>query len=80
MNDTQIREHIETLVEEEHRLLEHGDRGSLTPEDRARLESIEVQLDQFWDLLRQRRARRHAGQDPDVAHLRSEDVVEHYRQ
>jgi hypothetical protein len=80
MNDAQIREHIETLVTEEHQLLEHGDRGTLTPEDRQKLESIEVQLDQFWDLLRQRRARRGAGQDPDVAHLRSEDVVEHYRQ
>ena len=80
MNDAQIREHIEALVTEEHQLLEHGDKGSLTESDRKRLESIEVQLDQFWDLLRQRRARRQAGQDPDVAHLRSEDVVEHYRQ
>lgn len=80
MNDAQIREHIEELVSEEHRLLEHGDKGHLTPEDRKRLETIEVQLDQFWDLLRQRRARRGAGQDPDVAHMRSEDVVEHYKQ
>ncbi len=80
MNDTQIHEHIETLVTEEHRLLDHGDRGTLTPDDRKRLDSIQVQLDQYWDLLRQRRARRNAGQDPDVAHLRSEDVVEHYRQ
>jgi hypothetical protein len=80
MNDSEIRSHIEELVEEEHRLREHGDAGTLTADDRQRLESIEVQLDQFWDLLRQRRARRHAGQDPNVAHLRSEDVVEHYRQ
>ncbi|HTU81586.1 MAG TPA: DUF2630 family protein [Candidatus Acidoferrales bacterium] len=80
MNDAQIREHIQTLVEEEHRLLEHGDNGKLTPEDQKRLDSIEVQLDQFWDLLRQRRARRNAGQDPNAAHLRSENVVEHYRQ
>ena len=80
MNDQQIREHIEQLVTEEHRLLEHGENGSLTPEDRARLESLEVQLDQYWDLLRQRRARARAGQDPDVAHLRSETTVEHYRQ
>jgi hypothetical protein len=55
MDDTQIREHIETLVSEEHRLLEHGDRGALSPDDLKRLEAIEVQLDQFWDLLRQRR-------------------------
>ena len=80
MNDQQIREHIESLVTEEHRLLEHGENGQLTPEDRQRLESLEVQLDQYWDLLRQRRARKDAGQDPNVAHLRSETVVEHYRQ
>jgi len=80
MNDQQIRGHIEELVAEEHRLLEHGDAGKLTPEDTQRLKTIEVQLDQYWDLLRQRRARRDAGQDPNVAHLRSENVVEHYRQ
>jgi hypothetical protein len=80
MNDTQIHEHIESLVEEEHRLLEHGEGGKLTADDRARLEAISVRLDQYWDLLRQRRARRDAGQDPTVAHMRSGDVVEHYRQ
>lgn len=80
MNDQQIRGHIEDLVAEEHRLLEHGDAGKLTSEDAERLKTIEVQLDQYWDLLRQRRARRDAGQDPNVAHLRSENVVEHYRQ
>ena len=80
MNDQQIRSHIEDLVAEEHRLLEHGDGGKLTGEDQERLKTIEVQLDQYWDLLRQRRARRDAGQDPNVAHLRSETVVEHYRQ
>jgi hypothetical protein len=80
MNDAQIREHIESLVDEEHRLLEHGENGNLTDEDRSRLDAISVQLDRYWDLLRQRRARRRAGQDPGVAHMRSEDVVEHYRQ
>jgi hypothetical protein len=80
MNDTQIREHIEGLVSEEHRLLEHGEAGKLTTEDLARLDEITVQLDQYWDLLRQRRARRDAGQDPDVARMRKKDVVEHYRQ
>ncbi len=80
MDDIQIREHIEQLVAEEHRLLESGETHPLTPDDHRRLESVEVQLDQFWDLLRQRRARRNAGQDPNVAHLRSEDTVEHYRQ
>jgi hypothetical protein len=80
MDDAQIRAHIERLVTEEHQLLERGESRTLTSEDRQRLESLEVQLDQFWDLLRQRRARRDAGQDPNVAHLRSEDTVEHYRQ
>ncbi|MGA8535161.1 MAG: DUF2630 family protein [Candidatus Tumulicola sp.] len=80
MNDEQIHEHIERLVAEEHHLLERGETRTLTPEDRSRLESLEVQLDRFWDLLRQRRARRDAGQDPNVAHLRSEGIVEHYRQ
>jgi len=80
MNDTQIREHIEELVAEEHRLLEHGEGGHLTDEDRARLDEITVRLDQYWDLLRQRRARRDAGQDPGVAQMRSGATVEHYRQ
>jgi hypothetical protein len=80
MNDAQIHEHIEGLVTEEHRLLEHGDVSKLTKGDRKRLDEISVWLDQYWDLLRQRRARRDAGQDPDVAEVRSEDVVEHYQQ
>jgi hypothetical protein len=80
MNDTQIREHIEELVAEEHRLLEHGEGGKLTAVDRKQLDEITVRLDQYWDLLRQRRARRDAGQDPGVARMRKEGVVEHYRQ
>lgn len=80
MNDVQIRNHIEDLIEEEHRLLEHGERRSLTPSDAERLHAIEVQLDQYWDLLRQRRARRDARQDPSATSLRSPDVVERYEQ
>jgi Protein of unknown function (DUF2630) len=80
MNDTEIREHIESLVAEEHRLFEHGERRKLTADDRSRLEAISERLDQYWDLLRQRRARRDAGQDPDVTRMRSKDVVEHYQQ
>ena len=80
MTDPQITAHIEELVAEEHRLLGEGDRHKMTPEDRKRLETVEVQLDQYWDLLRQRRARRDAGQDPAVAHLRNADTVEHYQQ
>lgn len=80
MNDTEIREHIENLVAEEHRLLEHGEDGKLTGGDRGRLDAISVRLDQYWDLLRQRRARQEFGQDPGIAHMRDEETVEHYRQ
>jgi hypothetical protein len=80
MNDAEIHRHIEELVEEEHRLLEHGERRNLTDEDLARLEEVQVQLDRYYDLLRQRRARRDAGQDPDDAKIRSADTVEHYQQ
>ncbi len=80
MNDSQIRSHIEDLIAEEHRLLEHGERASLTPTDAERLHVIEVQLDQYWDLLRQRRARRDARQDPNATSLRDPDIVERYQQ
>jgi hypothetical protein len=80
MEDQAIHGHIEALVAEEHRLLEHGDGGKLTDEDRERLERVQVQLDRYYDLLRQRRARRDAGQDPSLAHMRSADTVEHYQQ
>jgi hypothetical protein len=80
MNDSELVERIDLLVAEEHKLeREHGDAG-LSDGDRERLAGIEVQLDQCWDLLRQRRARRHAGKDPAEAEVRSEDVVEHYQQ
>jgi hypothetical protein len=80
MEDTAILKHIEELVAEEHRLLGHGDNGKLTAEDNLRLESVQVQLDRYYDLLRQRRARRDAGQDPDVARMRTADTVERYQQ
>jgi hypothetical protein len=80
MDDRLIHQHIEDLVAEEHKLLERGDGGKLTPQDRLRLEEVQVQLDLYYDLLRQRRARRDAGQDPDVAHMRTADTVEHYQQ
>ena len=72
---------IDRLVEEEHRLRSHVSTGdSVSDADRRRLQELEVGLDQCWDLLRQRRARRHAGQDPDAATARDPDTVEHYRQ
>ncbi|MGH9120479.1 MAG: DUF2630 family protein [Acidimicrobiales bacterium] len=80
MDDAQLVARIDHLVEEEHELERtHADTG-LNEDERARLQSLEVQLDQCWDLLRQRRARRHAGQDPDSAEVRPPSVVEHYQQ
>ncbi|HEY5341579.1 MAG TPA: DUF2630 family protein [Candidatus Aquilonibacter sp.] len=80
MNDQSIQQHIEDLVAEEHELLEHGDNGRLTAQDQLRLEDVQVQLDRYYDLLRQRRARRDAGQDPNIAHIRSANTVERYQQ
>lgn len=80
MEDKSIHEHIEGLIAQEHSLLEHGDGGRLSEIDRRRLDEIAVQLDRYYDLLRQRRARRDAGQDPNVAHMRSAQTVETYEQ
>jgi hypothetical protein len=80
MNDTQIHGTIEQLVAEEHELWQRESAGTASDEDRARLETVKVSLDQCWDLLRQRRALRDAGLNPNEAEARSADVVEHYRQ
>jgi hypothetical protein len=80
MDDQQVLDRIENLVTQERRLhSSHIERG-LDEAERAELHRVEVQLDQAWDLLRQRRALRHAGMDPNAARERGEDVVEHYRQ
>jgi hypothetical protein len=80
MDDAQVLKNIEALVAEEHRLWNQGEQGKLDASERARLEQLEVGLDQCWDLLRQRRALRGAGRDPDDAHVRSADTVERYLQ
>ncbi len=80
MEDSSIHEHIEQLVAREHQLLERGEHAQLHEDDRKQLDEIQVQLDRYYDLLRQRRARRDAGQDPTAAQMRSEDVVERYEQ
>jgi Protein of unknown function (DUF2630) len=80
MDDIEIVKQIDRLVDEEHQLeRSHADQG-LSDADRARLTAVETQLDQCWDLLRQRRARRNAGQDPDTSAVRPASVVEHYQQ
>jgi hypothetical protein len=84
MSDESISARIERLVQEEHALRtreEHdsGDAAALQ-DDRGRLRDVEVELDRCWDLLRQRRALRSAGGDPDDASLRDAATVEGYRQ
>ena len=80
MDDPQIHGTIEQLVAEEHDLWERESAGTATDSDRQRLEALKVSLDQCWDMLRQRRALREAGRDPDAAHLREPEVVERYEQ
>jgi hypothetical protein len=82
MNDEAVLSQINDLVAEEQRLLESsrmGD-GGLNEQEEARLKAVEVSLDQCWDLLRQRRAARNAGLDPDAADVRDADTVESYKQ
>ena len=78
--DEGIRKSIERLVDEEHDLWEKEAAGLGSEQDRRRLEELEVQLDQLWDLLRQRRALTQAGRDPDGARLRDPVTVERYEQ
>jgi Protein of unknown function (DUF2630) len=80
MDDREIHNRIEELVAEEQHLYELGAEGGLNESQHRRLESLEVQLDQTWDLLRQRRALRDAGYDPDAARVREAQVVENYEQ
>jgi hypothetical protein len=80
MDDRQVMDRIGALVEEEHTLERQAAGGGLDEDQRDRLQQLEVQLDQCWDLLRQRRARRNAGQDPDTAQVRPEHTVEGYLQ
>jgi Protein of unknown function (DUF2630) len=75
--DSSLLEHIQHLASEEHRLFAHP---QLSDVDRARLAKINVELDQCWDLLRQRQALRDAGRNPDDAHVRPPEIVENYEQ
>jgi hypothetical protein len=80
MDDQRIHATIEQLVAEEHELWERESAGQSSEADRRRLQQLTVSLDQCWDLLRQRRALREAGRDPNEAHVRSPEVVERYQQ
>ena len=74
MSDKSILQHITELVDEEHKLRD----GKAAAQNETRLKQVEVELDQCWDLLRQRRARREFGQDPDNATPRDAGTVENY--
>jgi hypothetical protein len=77
--DTDIRTRIGSLIDEEHRLREALQAGEITAEDEhERLKGLEVELDQCWDLLRQRRAKREYGADPGEAEVRPPGTVETY--
>jgi uncharacterized protein DUF2630 len=80
MDDQQVQNRIDELVQEEERLLHAHENQGLSEEEHARLEQLRVQLDQFWDLMRQRRSLRQYGEDPDEASLRDPGTVEDYEQ
>ena len=80
--DDNIANRIETLVAEEHGLRhrEETDNDERLEADQERLREVEIELDRCWDLLRQRRALRDAGANPDTARVRDGDTVERYWQ
>jgi hypothetical protein len=80
MTDDRVHESIEKLVAEEHELWDREAAGAATDADRRRLDEVRVSLDQSWDFLRQRRALREFGRDPDDASVRPEETVERYEQ
>jgi hypothetical protein len=73
--DQSVLKHIKELADEEHQLYE---KGSLGEAEQKRLRDINVALDQYWDLLRQRRAKREFGENPNEAEMRSPGIVEKY--
>jgi vancomycin permeability regulator SanA len=80
MDNKDVLGRIDDLIAEEHELRAKGiGAPGLSDDERARLRELEARLDQCWDLLRQRRAKAEFGEDPDTAHSRPIDEVEHYR-
>lgn len=78
MDDRKVTDTINALAHEEHELFERESKGVATEGDRERLQRIQVTLDQCWDLLRQRRAKREFGQDPEEARPRDEKTIKGY--
>ena len=78
-DDSELRHRIGALVAEERELRERLGHGDISQdEEHERLAMLETELDQCWDLLRQRQARRDAGEDPDSAQVRPPSTVEDY--
>jgi len=80
MDDQQVLDRIDQLVQEEEALLHRHEGEGLGDDEHARLQELQVQLDRAYDYLRQRRALRRAGDDPDDASMRDGGTVESYEQ
>ena len=78
MDDQEVVDRINQLAAEEHELYERAAESGLSPVEKERLTTLGISLDQAWDLLHQRRARRRAGMDPDEATVRDPTTVEGY--
>jgi hypothetical protein len=78
MADEKVSFQIEILAREEHALFEKEASGKASDADRARLAQVGIQLDQCWDLLRQRRAKREFGQNPNEARVRDPKTIKNY--
>jgi hypothetical protein len=80
MDDQQVLDRIDQLVQEEEELLHRHEGKGLDDDEHARLQELQLQLDKAYDYLRQRRALRSAGDDPDDASMRDGGTVESYEQ
>ena len=81
LNDDEILREITAMTTEEHQLLHQGEQShGLDESQHARLNALKVEIDRLWDLLRQRRGRRHAGLNPEGAFERGASTVENYKQ
>ncbi|HXP13438.1 MAG TPA: DUF2630 family protein [Stellaceae bacterium] len=78
MADEKVSFQIEILAREEHALFEKESSGKATAADSERLRQVGIQLDQCWDLLRQRRAKREFGQNPNEARARDPKTIKNY--
>jgi hypothetical protein len=78
MDDKNVIQNIDKLAREEHELFEREAHGNATDADQERLRQLQAMLDQCWDLLRQRRAKREFSQDPNEAEVRDQKTVKNY--